>query len=133
MPISLLQLPVRSQPTEIVVQGVDYDPDDTYSSSSSATAADAAADTSSDSGSDAAEQQPWHERFPELHAAIEASIQQLGGQAAPRLNWSSPTDALWISAYNSLKCCNADQVRAETVAVWFDRQLLSAWELAGSV
>ncbi|WIA11897.1 hypothetical protein OEZ85_011981 [Tetradesmus obliquus] len=103
-------LPVRSQPTEIVVQGVDYDPDDTYSSSSSATAADAAADTSSDSGSDAAEQQPWHERFPELHAAIEASIQQLGGQAAPRLNWSSPTDALWISAYNSLKCCNADQV-----------------------
>jgi hypothetical protein len=105
-----MQLPTRSKPTEIVVQGVDYDPEDTYSSSSSATADDAAADTSSDSGSDVAEQQPWHERFPELYAAVEAAIQQLGGQVAPRLNWSSPTDALWISAYNSLKCCNADQV-----------------------
>jgi hypothetical protein len=105
-----MQLPTRSKPTEIVVEGVDYDPEDTYSSSSSATADDAAADTSSDSGSDVAEQQPWHERFPQLYAAVEAAILQLGGQVAPRLNWSSPTDALWISAYNSLKCCNADQV-----------------------
>jgi hypothetical protein len=114
MPPLLLQLPVRSKPTEIIVEGVDYDPDDTYSSSTaSVTSGDAAADTSSDSGSDdAAEQQPWHERFPELHAAVEAGIQQLGGQVAPRLNWSSPTDALWMSAYNSLKCCNADQVGA---------------------
>jgi hypothetical protein len=126
-----LQLPVRSKPTEIVVQGVDYDPEDTYSSSSSSTAADAAADTSSDSGSDdAAEQQPWHERFPQLHAAIEAAIQQLDGQVAPRLNWSSPTDALWISAYNSLKCCNADQVGTDR-AVRLCVSLLVWWAALG--
>lgn len=96
------QLPQRSKPTEVVVEGVDYDPDDTYSSDDSKSA--------SDNSSDSQEQLPWCEQFLQLHAEIESAIEQLGGQVAPKLNWSSPTDALWISSYNSLKCCNADQV-----------------------
>jgi hypothetical protein len=37
-------------------------------------------------------------------------VQQLGGVVAPRTNWSSPSDALWLSADNSLACRNADEV-----------------------
>jgi multidrug efflux pump subunit AcrA (membrane-fusion protein) len=82
------------------VQGVDYDPDETYSSSSQS-------DSDEDVCSSAA---PWRERFAELHAAVEGALAQLGGAAAPRTNWSSPTDALWVTCGTGLRCTNADQV-----------------------
>lgn len=106
-------MPQRCKPGDIIVDGVDYDPDDTYSNSSSSTQQSHGSDTLEDDGSDPAascEQQPWCQRFPELHAQLQAAIHQLGGAVAPKLNWSSPTDALWISSYNSLKCTDADQV-----------------------
>lgn len=100
------QLPQRAQPSDIIVEGVDYDPNDLYSSSSSSNTAN-----DSDSGSDSSEQQlPWSQRFPGLHASIAAAIVELGGAVAPRLNWSSPTDALWLSSSNTLKCTNPDEV-----------------------
>lgn len=47
--------------------------------------------------------------FPALDEAITQSIQNLGGAVFPKLNWSSPKDAGWISFHNSLKCtCPAD-------------------------
>ncbi|KAI9271869.1 D123-domain-containing protein [Phascolomyces articulosus] len=42
--------------------------------------------------------------FPEIEAFIRESIQELGGAAFPKLTWSSPRDAAWIAATQSLKC-----------------------------
>ncbi|WOL01205.1 hypothetical protein Cni_G09919 [Canna indica] len=44
--------------------------------------------------------------FPELEAAVERSITALGGSAFPKLNWSAPKDAAWISADGTLRCCS---------------------------
>lgn len=40
----------------------------------------------------------------ETHEAIERTIEELGGQVAPKLNWSAPKDATWIAATNSMEC-----------------------------
>ncbi len=50
--------------------------------------------------------------FPELMGEIEAAVGELGGCVAPKLNWSSPHDAAWVSADRSLACRNAEEVRA---------------------
>ncbi|XP_072985410.1 uncharacterized protein [Typha latifolia] len=42
--------------------------------------------------------------FPDLEAAVERSISDLGGAAFPKLNWSAPKDATWISPDGSLRC-----------------------------
>lgn len=52
----------------------------------------------------------WAQRFPAFKRAVEAAISELGGRVVPKLNWSCPTDALWVSATNSLACRNADEV-----------------------
>ena len=44
-------------------------------------------------------------------AEVEAAIGELGGCVAPKLNWSSPHDAVWVSADKSLACRNADEVQ----------------------
>jgi hypothetical protein len=38
------------------------------------------------------------------HEAIANVIEELGGTVAPKLNWSSPKDATWIAATNSMEC-----------------------------
>ena len=43
-------------------------------------------------------------RFAELHQAIKATIAELGGRVAPKLNWSAPKDAAFMSADNTLLC-----------------------------
>ncbi len=48
--------------------------------------------------------------FPELFAEIDAAIEELGGCVAPKLNWSAPHDAAWVSSSKSLACKNADEV-----------------------
>ena len=48
-------------------------------------------------------------RFPDLHDQILDSIRRLGGCVVPKLNWTVPTDAIWISA-NTLKCTSADDI-----------------------
>lgn len=40
----------------------------------------------------------------DTHEAIEQTIEELGGKIAPKLNWSAPKDATWISATNSMEC-----------------------------
>ncbi|KAJ6814177.1 putative kelch repeat-containing protein [Iris pallida] len=42
--------------------------------------------------------------FPELESEVERSIATLGGSVFPKLNWSSPKDAAWISTYSNLRC-----------------------------
>ncbi|PVV02645.1 hypothetical protein BB560_002897 [Smittium megazygosporum] len=41
---------------------------------------------------------------------INEAISELGGKVIPRMNWSAPTDAIWISIGQSLECESASQV-----------------------
>ncbi|KAI3940074.1 hypothetical protein MKW92_011011 [Papaver armeniacum] len=42
--------------------------------------------------------------FPELELAVKQSIETLNGAVFPKLNWSAPKDAAWISTTGNLKC-----------------------------
>ncbi|KAL4223537.1 hypothetical protein ACF0H5_017008 [Mactra antiquata] len=42
--------------------------------------------------------------FPEFEAILKSTIKKLGGQVFPKLNWSSPKDAVWISFDRTLMC-----------------------------
>ncbi|PHH91835.1 hypothetical protein CDD83_10085 [Cordyceps sp. RAO-2017] len=54
---------------------------------------------------------PPNKRFPETHKLIGDTIAELGGAVAPKLNWSSPKDAKWISPHqNTLKCTSPNDV-----------------------
>lgn len=54
---------------------------------------------------------PPNQRFPELHQLIKDKIAELGGAVAPKLNWSSPKDAKWISPHqNTLKCTSPNDI-----------------------
>ncbi|CAZ82093.1 unnamed protein product [Tuber melanosporum] len=44
------------------------------------------------------------QRFPQLHSQIKQTIAALGGAVTPKLNWSSPKDALFMSATRTLEC-----------------------------
>ena len=44
-----------------------------------------------------------------LLTAVKEAIKQLGGSAHPKLTWSAPTDAIWLTQF-STKCLNADEV-----------------------
>ncbi|CAH8273270.1 unnamed protein product [Arabidopsis lyrata] len=45
-----------------------------------------------------------HPSFPELEIEIRESIETLGGTIIPKLNWSAPKDAAWISPSQNLSC-----------------------------
>ncbi|KAK9475013.1 D123-domain-containing protein, partial [Dipodascopsis tothii] len=47
--------------------------------------------------------------FPELHQAVQDTIVEYGA-VAPKLNWSSPKDAMWITASNTMRCATAADV-----------------------
>ena len=47
--------------------------------------------------------------FPEFEITVKNKIKSCGGRVFPKLNWSSPQDATWISFDKSLKCtCPSD-------------------------
>ncbi|XP_025108015.1 cell division cycle protein 123 homolog isoform X2 [Pomacea canaliculata] len=41
---------------------------------------------------------------------IDSAIESLGGKVFPKLNWSAPQDARWVSFNNSLMCTHASDV-----------------------
>lgn len=60
---------------------------------------------------EAADSRPPNQRFPEIHKEIKDRIAELGGAVAPKLNWSAPKDAAWISLHqNTLKCTTPNDV-----------------------
>ncbi|KAL9089793.1 MAG: hypothetical protein Q9165_005587 [Trypethelium subeluteriae] len=59
--------------------------------------------TDNPSESDDEDEDPSQE-WSEVHQAIKAAIAELGGKVAPKLNWSAPKDATWISATNNMEC-----------------------------
>lgn len=54
--------------------------------------------------------QTKRQHFPELQSVIENKIQDLGGSIFPKLNWSSPKDAAWIAAGNTLRSHNFNEI-----------------------
>ncbi|OWF36397.1 cell division cycle protein 123 homolog [Mizuhopecten yessoensis] len=47
--------------------------------------------------------------FPEFESLIKKIIKNLGGSVFPKLNWSAPRDATWISFDKTLRCtCPSD-------------------------
>ncbi|KAI1847827.1 hypothetical protein JX266_006322 [Neoarthrinium moseri] len=68
-------------------------------------------DSDSESDDEAPAALPPNKRFPELHQLIQDKIAEVGGEAAPKLNWTSPKDAAWISPHqNTVKCTSANDV-----------------------
>ncbi|KAK2029891.1 D123-domain-containing protein [Colletotrichum zoysiae] len=58
-----------------------------------------------------ADSRPPNERFPDIHQEIKDIIKELGGAVAPKLNWSAPKDAAWISPHqNTLKCTSPNDI-----------------------
>ncbi|KAI9897206.1 hypothetical protein N3K66_008228 [Trichothecium roseum] len=57
------------------------------------------------------ERLPPNKRFPQTHQLIKEKIAELGGSVVPKLNWSSPKDAKWISPHqNTLKCTSPNDI-----------------------
>ncbi|KAI0393614.1 D123-domain-containing protein [Xylariaceae sp. FL0594] len=66
---------------------------------------------SDDDEEDAVPRLPPNKRFPELHQLIKDKIAELGGAVAPKLNWTAPKDATWISPHqNTIKCMSPDDI-----------------------
>lgn len=40
----------------------------------------------------------------DIHQTLKSTITELDGSIVPKLNWSAPKDATWISATNSMEC-----------------------------
>jgi hypothetical protein len=65
----------------------------------------------SDDDEPAAPAVPPNQRFPDLHRQIKEKITELGGAVVPKLNWSTPKDATWISKHqNTLKCTSPNDI-----------------------
>lgn len=48
--------------------------------------------------------------FAPFHDKIKQTIGDLGGEVTPKLNWSSPKDAVWISPTKNTKCNTATEI-----------------------
>lgn len=60
--------------------------------------------------SDDDEAQDVAEAWRDVHQRIQSTIEELEGKVVPKLNWSAPKDATWMSAFNSMECRSADDV-----------------------
>ena len=78
-------------------------------SGSSDEASDQENDGHGDDGDDD-EDRPATVSLPELEAWLTMTIEDLGGDVLPKLNWSTPKDAVWMSPTNSLRCSSVDDV-----------------------
>ncbi|KAF7926276.1 uncharacterized protein EAE98_006571 [Botrytis deweyae] len=78
-------------PSEIAT----FPPPETYNNNSTSDGWDEDTDTGPDPS----------EKFSEIHKQIQETIAELGGSVVPKLNWSAPKDATWISLkQNSMEC-----------------------------
>ncbi|KAJ1657862.1 hypothetical protein IWQ61_002806 [Dispira simplex] len=70
-------------------------------------------DESHDSESSTDGSNPEITRPPDLTECtkkLQRYIDELGGAVFPKLNWSAPTDAVWITATNTLKCTTPEDI-----------------------
>ena len=50
------------------------------------------------------------EAWPEIQEKIKSTIAELGGKVLPKLNWSAPKDATWMSSTNDMDCTTPNQI-----------------------
>ena len=50
------------------------------------------------------------EAWLDVHQKMKSTISELGGSVMPKLNWSAPKDATWISATNSMACTTPNDI-----------------------
>ncbi|KAF7562679.1 hypothetical protein G7046_g1431 [Stylonectria norvegica] len=87
------------------------EPDEEWHSATTSAKPPNRTEDSSDDEEDEVERLPPNQRFPETHQLIKDTIAELGGKVAPKLNWSSPKDAKWISPHqNTLKCTSPNDI-----------------------
>lgn len=87
------------------------EPEEEWHSDAAATKRPVQDPESSDDEDEEPERLPPNQRFPEIHQLIKDKIAELGGAVAPKLNWSSPKDAKWISPHqNTLKCTSPNDI-----------------------
>eukprot|EP00899_Mesostigma_viride_P014970 jgi/Mesvir1/23474/Mv22323-RA.1 len=68
-------------------------------------------DTAAETGDEDAEAPPKRLlSFPDLEASINEAIKELGGAVVPKLNWSCPKDAQWVTSSGTVKCTSAGEV-----------------------
>lgn len=63
-----------------------------------------------DEDDEAEEEQDVSAPWRDVHEAIRQTIDELGGKVVPKLNWSAPKDATWMSATNSMECRSPNDV-----------------------
>lgn len=64
-----------------------------------------------DSGySDSEDEDDPSEDWPEVHDKIRSTIAELGGKVVPKLNWSAPKDATWMSSTNDMECRTPNEI-----------------------
>lgn len=64
-----------------------------------------------DSGySDDEDEEDPSEAWRGIHDKIKSTIAELGGKVVPKLNWSAPKDATWMSSTNDMECRTANEV-----------------------
>lgn len=63
-----------------------------------------------DEWSDCEEDEILAPTFPDLERDIMKRIRELGGEVFPKLNWSAPRDACWISPNGTLKCSSFQDI-----------------------
>ncbi|RMJ28679.1 cell division cycle protein [Aspergillus sp. HF37] len=64
-----------------------------------------------DDFSDEEEDQPDPSaEWPEVQTQVKNTIVEFGGKVTPKLNWSAPKDATWMSATNDLQCTSANDI-----------------------
>lgn len=68
--------------------------------------------SSTDSGTDDEEEEATDpsQAWLDIHQNIKSTIFELDGSVMPKLNWSAPKDATWISATNSMACTTPNDV-----------------------
>ena len=81
--------------------GIILPPEHTSSSTDSVT---------EDDEEDEAEATDPSEAWSNIHQNVNSTISELGGSVMPKLNWSAPKDATWISATNSMACTTPNDV-----------------------
>ncbi|KKA26772.1 hypothetical protein TD95_001695 [Thielaviopsis punctulata] len=68
-------------------------------------------DSDSEDSEEEEDPKPPNTRFPVEHTAIKNAIKELGGSVVPKLNWSAPKDAAWISPHqNTMKCTTPNDI-----------------------
>jgi hypothetical protein len=66
--------------------------------------------TGAENDNDEEEAEDPSRAWSDVHASVKATIDELGGKIVPKLNWSAPKDATWISSTNSMECRTPNDV-----------------------